>query len=141
MAVLVPTIRLQRGFDNRQDGRSPVARKAVSIVVSDGVNTITSSAIELNGLWPMFLIASPAIPTDATFDISIKDEDGVVIYSDTGLADTSIVYVDVPSTNAVTPIAAKNIYLAGKHTITITFTTVLSGNTATFDIVFVLVNP
>ncbi len=141
MATLVPATRLQKGFDNRQDGRSPIARQPVSIVVPDGVNTITSDPVTLNGLCPMFLIASPAIPTDATFDITIKDEDGVIIYSDTGLADTSVVYVDVPSTNAVTPIAAKDIYLAGKHTITITFTTVLSGNTATFDIVFVLVTP
>ncbi len=135
MATLEPATRLSnRPSDNRQDRRSPVAKSPLkTVIVADGQNSNSDETVELNGQITTIIQASPAIPTDANYTISIANVDGVTLYTKTTITDNSSSYIDVSADNWFLP--------NDTYTITISFTTVLSGDTATFDLIFVQITP
>lgn len=102
------------------------------MTVLDTTNTISVTQ-RLNGRLVGRYEAGPPIPTDADYDLVIADPDGITIYTETGVTDNARTFLDVAS--------ASNTYLDDIYTITISFTTVLSGNTATFDLMLVLLRP
>lgn len=130
MVDLVPTSRLSnRGIDNRLDNTQPIARtEPLEIIVPDLVKT-KSETIRMNGQITHILTAAPAIPTDANFTITLADEDGNVWHVEAAIADASNVFTDVISDNVI---------VVGIVTVTVSFVTDLSGNTAAFDVVFIL---
>ena len=77
--------------------------------------------------------ASPAIPTDANYALVIADPDGVVAYTEATITDNQRTFLDVAG--------AANVYLDDIYTITVSFSTNLSGNTALFDLMLVLLRP
>ena len=130
MATLEPSSRLlAQPIRERENGFSPVEKSRImKVVVPDLVNTVTTTKlVRLNGLLCSMYTSAPAIPTDTTFTVALINEDGITEYTSGNIADDSKVY---------TNIVASNIYLCGNYTIKITFTTVLSGNTTTFDVQF-----
>ncbi len=102
------------------------------LTVPDLTNTISVTK-RLNGRLVGRLEASPPIPTDANYALDISDPDGVSIYSEATITDNSRSFLDVAS--------AGNYYLDDIYTITISFVTNLSGNTATFDLMLHLLTP
>ena len=102
------------------------------LIVPDLTNTISVTK-RLNGRLVGRLEASPNIPTDSDYDLTITDPDGVVIYNEATISDNSRSFLDVAS--------ASNTYLDDIYTITISFTTNLSGDTATFDLMLHLLTP
>ena len=87
----------------------------------------------MNGRLVGRLEAGPPIPTDTTYDLTITDPDGVVVYNEATISDNSRTFLDV--------VSASNVYLDDLYTITISFTTVLSGDTAEFDLMLFLLTP
>lgn len=134
MAVLVPATRLSnRPSDNRQDYRDPVAKSALkTVLVADGVNTNSSQSVKINGQVTTIIASSPAIPTDADYTITLKSIDGVTTFAKASISDNGVAYVDV---------SGDNWFCNDTFTITVSFTTVLSGNTATFDLIFMYIDP
>ena len=135
MAILEPLTRLSnRPSENRQDRRFPVAKSPLkTVVVADGQNSNSSQTVELNGQITTIIQASPAIPTDSDYTISVANVDGVILYTKTTITDNSTSYIDVSADNWFLP--------SDTYTITISFTTVLSGDTATFDLIFMQITP
>ena len=131
MAALVPTVRLTApALRERENGFSPVERSRIMTpLVADGQKTVhdTTKTVRLNGLLATIITAAPAIPTDATFTISLINEDGIIEYTSGAIADAGNVATNVSTTGA---------YFCGNYTVQIDFTTVLSGNTAEFDVQF-----
>ena len=114
MAALVPTTRLLASVLREAAlVKFPVQRsRVVAIVVPDAVATVTTTeTVNLNGLLTAIRTAAPAIPTDTTFDVALLDEDGLVVASETGIADAS---------NVFTKVADDLIYLVGEYTVNIT---------------------
>lgn len=101
-------------------------------MVPDTVNTISTTR-KLNGRLVGRYEAGPPIPTDADYDITITDPDGVEVYGENGVTDNARTFLNVAD--------SLNVYLDDIYTITISFTTVLSGDTATFDLMLVLLRP
>lgn len=135
MAVLVPSPRLTSDpFNERHITRTPVERTRVLIaVVPDGAATVTTTkGVHLNGKVTNIITAAPPIPTDANFTVALIDEDGVTKFTTGNIADDS---------NVDTDLVSSNLFLVGQYTLKVTFSTVLSGNTATFDIRFTVVTP
>lgn len=134
MAVLVPATRLSnRPSDNRQDGRDPVAKSELkTVLVADGVNTNSSQTVKINGYVTTIIQSSPNIPTDANYTVTLKSIDGVTTFTKSGISDNGASYIDVSSDNW---------YCNDTFTITLSFTTVLSGDTVTVDLIFVYINP
>lgn len=77
--------------------------------------------------------ASPAIPTDANYALTIADPDGITIYSEATITDNQRTFLNVAD--------SLNVYLDDIYTITVSFSTNLSGNTALFDLMLVLLRP
>ncbi len=135
MAILVPSVRLTSNpFNERHITRTPVERTKVLVAtVLDGQTTITTTkSVHLNGRVTNIITAAPPIPTDANFTVAIIDEDGVTKFTTGNIADDS---------NVDTDLVSDNLFMVGQYTLKITFSTVLSGNTATFDIRFVVLTP
>jgi len=125
MADLVPSTRLvDRNFDNRTSKKYPVAVKTEQITVTDTTNTVTV-AFPVNGRVSKLITAAPNIPTDSAYSITFKDEDGNTLYTDASRSDNA---------NAVTDLSGTVYIWSGNTTVTIAFSTALSGNTATFDV-------
>lgn len=135
MATLEPAIRLSnRPSDNRQDRRLPIAKsELINVLVADGQNSNSDQTVKLNGQVTTIIQSSPAIPTDANYTISIANIDGVTLFTKSGISDTSASYVDVSADNWFLP--------SDTYTITASFTTVLSGDTVTIDLIFMVATP
>lgn len=135
MAVLAPAVRLKNTpFRNRQNGIYPVDRtRTIELVVADGTKILKSvKNIFLNGKLSGILTAAPAIPTDTTFDVMLYNSDDILVYTKSGIADAS---------NVFTNVIADEVFLEGEHKVEVSFSTTLSGNTATFDVAFHIVTP
>ena len=78
------------------------------------------------------ITAAPAIPTDATYDVEFKDQDGFSLKDVTGIADNS---------NVRTNLITDRIYACQTIEVEIDFATNLSGNTAEFDITLLYTKP
>ena len=125
MADLVPSTRLvDRNFDNRTSKKYPVAVKTEQITVTDTTNTVTV-AFPVNGRVSKLITAAPNIPTDSAYSITFKDEDGNTLYTDASRSDNA---------NASTDLSGTAYIWSGNTTVTIAFSTALSGDTATFDV-------
>ena len=135
MATLEPATRLSnRPSDNRQDRRLPVSKSELkTVLVADGQNSNSDQTVKLNGQVTTIIQSSPAIPTDANYTISIANIDGVTLFTKSGISDTSASYIDVSGDNWFLP--------SDTYTITVSFTTTLSGDTATFDLIFMVATP
>lgn len=101
-------------------------------MVPDTFNTISVTKY-LNGRLIGRLEAGPPIPVDSDYDLTITDPDGVIVYNEATISDNSRTFLDVAS--------ASNVYLDDLYTITISFTTALSGDTAEFDLMLFLLTP
>ena len=135
MADLVPTTRLVSDpFDDRGNSRSPVERtKVLSVVAPDLVDTIsTTETVRLNGQLADIITAAAAIPTDATFTVTLVNKDGVDEFTSGNIADTS---------NVDTNVVSSNVFLVGQYTIRFDWSTALSGNTLAFDVQFKIFTP
>lgn len=135
MADLVPSTRLAAPpFNERHIGRFPVERtKIISPQVPDLVATVTTTeSRNLNGQVVGIITAAPDIPTDANFTIALINEDGITEYTSGNIADDGNVFTDIES---------DKFHAVGQYTIKVTFSTALSGDTATFDIQFKVLTP
>lgn len=131
----VPSTRLvSNPFNDRHNGRSPVERtKVVQAIVPDLVATVTTTeSVRLNGRVTNIITAAPPIPTDTTFTVALIDEDGVTKFTTGNIADDS---------NVDTDLFSDNLFCVGQYTLKVTFSTVLSGDTAAFDIRFTVITP
>ena len=134
MGALVPAIRLSnRPSDNRQDHRNPVAKsEKKTVLVADGTNTNSSQTVKINGQVTTILQSSPDIPTDANYTVILKSIDGVTTFTKSGISDNGASYIDV---------SGDNWFCNDTFTITLSFTTVLSGDTVTVDLIFMYIDP
>ncbi len=111
----------------------PVGKAFISgLLVPDTFNTISVTRY-LNGRLVGRLEAGPPIPVDSDYDLTITDPDGVVVYNEATITDNSRSFLDIAS--------SLNVYLDDIYTITISFTTALSGDTALFDLMLFLLTP
>ncbi len=135
MAVLVPAVRLSnRPNDNRQDRRLPVSKTPLqTVIVADGQNSNSDKTVNMVGQVTTIIQSSPPIPTDANYTISVANSDGVTLFTKSAIVDSSASYIDVSADNWFLP--------EDTYTITVSFVTVLSGDTATFDLIFMVITP
>ncbi len=133
MANLVPTLRVtNRGkVDNRHHHGHPFATYGFLFEIPDTVNTLTILNQRLNGVLPKYSIASPAIPTDTVFTLTILDQNGRIVYQKTDHTDNTTEDIDL-----TTPFPI----FAGRYDIRINFATALSGDTAEFDLELFITN-
>lgn len=134
MTALVPATRLSnRPSDNRQDGRTPVAKtELINVLVADGTNTNSDKTVKINGQVTTIIQSSPDIPTDANYTVVLKSIDGVTTFTKSGISDNGASYIDV---------SGDNWFCNDNFTITLSFTTVLSGDTVAVDLIFMYIDP
>ncbi len=135
MTILEPAIRLSnRPNDNRQDRRLPVSKTPLkTVTVADGQNSNSDETVNMVGQVTTIIQSSPNIPTDANYTISVVNSDGVILFTKSAIADNSASYVDISADNWFLP--------EDTYTITVSFVTVLSGDTVTIDLIFMVITP
>jgi len=126
MTDLVPSTRLKDRTQSPKHPTHPVGVQTYQVTVEDGNNSKQINLKNLNGKIYRLIEASPNI-ADANYTVSISDEDGVERYSDATLSKNTIEEQDL---------MASDVILSGNATLTVSFSTNLSGDTATFDIKF-----
>lgn len=100
--------------------RNPIARRKMTITAA--ASTSATVDMPVNGELLNYIIDAPALTTDTTFDFTITNVDGEVMYENTSIPDT----VSTPVLLSAAPVP-----LAGVVTFTCSFST---SQTATFDI-------
>lgn len=139
MGDLVPSTRLANSpIDSRVSGRYPIAQSVTfQLQVADGEGGAASPVSFTGKKVPHgqiveIVVSAPAIPTDATFDLEIKDADGVSLHNETGITDNQVSRIDIITSNVLVSSAIE---------FEIEFATALSGDTALFDVYLKTIDP
>ena len=113
--------------DNRESPFNPIARRKISSPASGSVSTIASVPFSLNGELKG-LVHNAEDMTDATFNFTILDIDGVLIYTENGISDNSRTPTNLTVDNIV--------FLSGdEYTANWTFSTPQTLNADDFQVI------
>ena len=106
-------------FDSRENRFYPIARKNETIVHNGQETTLV---VLHNGELGQIVFDAPTLVTDTTFTFEIRDMDGAVLYSKSGIAHNA------RSVVAVNP-STERVWLAGKSVLAIVTSTSQSNKT------------
>ena len=93
--------------------RTAISRQKLTFTSGEDVTSIDVT-LRLNGKILQYTLVAPDLDTDSTYDLEVYNEDDVLIYTNTGIADNSTV---------TTLVSDKPIPLSGTYKYTISYTT------------------
>lgn len=73
--------------DTKRTNQYLIARRKMTFSVVSG--TSETEDLEINGELLNYISVSPNLATDATYDFTITNEDGEIVYENTGISDNS----------------------------------------------------